>query len=115
MGWDSTPDPGAYIGQLADHARRLQAEARNAFDRGDYTRASRLIGDAELLAEDVHDLVSAMERREIGGLSTLAAYDLTIGVEVVPQRHARRLTLSPRALKLAIGASLTVGLALTEF
>jgi len=115
MGWDSTPEPGAFVGQLADHARQLQREARDAFERGDYTRASALIGDAELLAEDVHELVAAMERRQIGGIATLAAYDLRIDAETPPQPPARRLPLSPRALKLAIGASLTLGLALTEF
>lgn len=86
-----------------------------AFERGDYTRASALLGDAELLAEDVHDLVAAMERREIGGLLTLAAYDLRVEPGSVRQPQPRRLPLTPRALKLAIGASLTIGLAFTEF
>ncbi|MFM7349463.1 MAG: hypothetical protein ACKO01_08230 [Erythrobacter sp.] len=115
MGWDSQPEPGTYIGQLADHARRLQAEARAAFERGDYTRASSLLGDAELLAEDVHDMVAAMERREIGDLATLLAYDLRVEPAPAPPRKPRRLPLSPRALKLSIAASLTISLALTEF
>lgn len=115
MGWESKPEPGAYIGQLANLARQLQAEARAAFDRGDYTRASALIGDAELLAEDVHDVVVAMERREMGDLLTLAAYDIRAEAELAPPRPARRLPLSPRALKITISASLTIGFALTEF
>jgi hypothetical protein len=115
MGWDATPEPGAYIAQLARHARRLQREARAASERGDYTRASRLIGDAQLLAEDVHDMVSAAERREFAELVTLASYDTRPEAEPAPLAREIRRSLSSRAFKLALGASLTIGVALTEF
>ncbi len=115
MEWDLKPGPGTYVTNLANHARTLQIEARRAFERGDYTRASRLIGDAELLAEDVHDLVAAMERSEMGGLSRLAAYDIRPEPDAAVQPPARRLPLSPRALGLAIGASLAFSFAIAEF
>lgn len=76
MGRDSTRRGGAFVGQLADHARHLQGEAREALARGEFTRASALIGDAELLAEDVHGMVDDMERRELGELAMLAALDV---------------------------------------
>lgn len=115
MGLDSGCDRGAYIRQLADHARELQGEARAAFAKGEYTRASFLLGDAELLADDVHDLVRAIERREIGGLMPLAAYDVRSVDEAAPPTRARRLNFTPRVLKVAIGTGLTISIALTEF
>lgn len=115
MGWDATPEPGAYIGQLARHARRLQRDARAACERGDYTRASRLLADAQLLAEDVHDMVSAAERREFAELVTLASYDTRPEAEPAPLVPESRRSLSARAFKLALGASLTIGVAFTEF
>lgn len=118
MGRDQTPEPGAYIGQLAGHARRLQAEARVALECGEYSRASRLIADAELLAEDVHDLVSSLERRESGALLRLGICDLReTAVPTVPAvpRPVRRISLTPHAIRLALGASLTIGFALAEY
>lgn len=110
---DTEPQPGSgdYVGQLADHARRLQGEARDAIARGEFTRASALIGDAELLAEDVHGLVGDMERRQLGDLTTLAAYDIRALAAAAPVR----LPPPPRrSLRLAIGATLAMSLALTE-
>jgi hypothetical protein len=95
MGRDATPDPGAYIGQLASLARQLQREARAACDCGQFNRASRLLGDAELLAEDVHDMVCATERREFAELATLAAYDTRPEAEPAP--HARAACRLPHA------------------
>lgn len=115
MGRDATHDPGAYIGTLASHARRLQRQARAASECGQYARASRLLGDAELLAEDVHDMVLATERRAFADLARLAEYDIRPEAEPAPAARTRRLPLGARALKLAIGASLTIGFALTEF
>lgn len=119
MEGDFEPGPGTYVTKLANHARTLQTEAHRAFERGDYTRASRLIGDAELLAEDIHDLVAAMERSEMGSLSRLATYDIRPEPEpepdAAPQPPARRLPFSPRALGLAIGASLAFSFAISEF
>lgn len=115
MGWDGTPEPGAYIGQLARHARRLQREARAASERGDYTRASRLIADAQLLAEDVHDMVNAAERREFAELAVLTRYDTRPEAEPAQLLPESRRSLSSRAFKLALGASLTIGVAFTEF
>lgn len=115
MGWDSTRCDSTFVGQLAEHARRLQGEAREALARGEFTRASALIGDAELLAEDVHGMVGDMERRELGELATLAAYDIRAEAERIPPLPARRLPVSPRTLRIALGASLAVSLALTEF
>lgn len=115
MGRDSTRHDSAFVGQLANHARHLQREARDALARGEFTRASALIGDAELLAEDVHGLVDDMERREFGDLASLAAYDIRAEAERLPPRPARRLRVLPRTLRIALGASLAVSLALTEF
>lgn len=86
MGSETSPASGAYVGQLADHARKLQGEARDALERGEFTRASALIGDAELLAEDVHGMVGDMERRQLGDLSMLATYDIRALAAAVPVR-----------------------------
>jgi hypothetical protein len=109
MGSDTTRLDGAFAGQLADHARKLQGEAREAIARGEFTRASALIGDAELLAEDVHGMVGDMERRELGELAMLAAYDVRPAAASVP-----RLKPGLRRLRLALAASLALGLTLTE-
>jgi hypothetical protein len=113
MGSKVWPGQGAYVGQLADHARKLQGEARAAIARGEYTRASALIGDAELLAEDVHALVGDMERREIGELAQLAAYDVR-AASVTPPAGAGLCPPPSRRMRLMLGATLALGLALTE-
>lgn len=107
MGSDTWPEQGGYVGKLADHARKLQAEAREAIAQGDFTRASALIGDAEMLAEDVHGLVDDIEQREADRLMGHAA----------AEAEARRTSPPPRvrrSLRLAIGASLAMSLALVE-
>lgn len=101
---------GAYVGQLADHARKLQGKARDAIARGDYAAASALIGDAEMLAEDVHTLVDDIEHRETDRLLGLAA-----GHAEATVRARRPLALPPRgSWRLAIGATFAMSLALTE-
>lgn len=115
MGSQELPEPGPYIRLLADHARQLQREARAALERGDYVRATALLGDAELLAEDVHHLVADIERREIGELMTLADYDVREAALPVPALWQTRLALPSRRLRIAIGASLLMGLVLTEW
>lgn len=104
------PGSGAYVGQLADHARHLQREAREAIARGDYTRASALIGDAELLAEDVHGLVDDIEHRATDRLMGHAA------AEAEASDRARRLLAAPprKSLRLALGATLAMSLALDD-
>jgi len=111
MGSDSRRREGAFVGQLADHARRLQGEAREALARGEFTRASALIGDAELLAEDVHCMVGDMERRELGELAMLAGYDVRPGTG-----PASRPAPPPpsRRMRLALAATLAMSLALVE-
>lgn len=109
MGSETSRGSGAYVGQLADHARKLQGEAREAIARGEFTRASALIGDAELLAEDVHGLVGDMERREIGELARLAAYD------VRPSAVAACTPPAPRGnWRLALGATIAMSFAITD-
>ncbi len=111
MGSSASPGgPGAYVGQLADHARQLQQEARDAIARGDYAQAAALIGDAELLADDVHGLVDDFEHRETDRLMGHAA------AAAVAEAQARRtpVPLPRKGLKLAIGASLAISLALVE-
>ena len=115
MGSQELPEPGPYIRLLADHARQLQCEARNALEQGDYTRASALLGDAELLAEDVHHLVIDIERHEIGCLMELSAYDVREAALPEPPRPRMRLSLPSRGLRVAIGTSLVMSLALTEW
>lgn len=115
MGSDATQGPAgssgsAYVGQLADHARQLQREAREAIARGDYGRASALIGDAEMLAEDVHGLVDDIEHRETDRMIGHAAADAAAGQ--APSRAVR--SGSRRGLRVAIGASLAMSLALVE-
>ncbi|MFM7378187.1 MAG: hypothetical protein ACKO1O_08690 [Erythrobacter sp.] len=75
--------------------------------RGDFTRASALIGEAELLAEDVHGMVGDMERREMGELAMLAAYDVRSGA-------APALAPPSRRTRLALAATLAMSLALVE-
>ncbi|WP_296307410.1 hypothetical protein [Erythrobacter sp.] len=108
---ESARGDGVFAGQLADHARRLQGEAREALARGEFTRASALIGDAELLAEDVHGLVDDMERRELGELAMLAAYDVRGAA-----RPAARPALAPpsRRMRIALAATLALSLTLVE-
>jgi hypothetical protein len=115
MGLQESPSPGAYVQLLAAEAKRLQHEARGALEQGCYTRASALIGDAELLAEDIHLLVRDIERHEIGGLTTLAAYDLRD--VTLPARPPKwmRFTLPSRRLRMALGTSVAMSLALTEW
>lgn len=115
MGLGTTRDADDFAGQLADHARKLQTEARAALEQGDYTRASALIGDAELLAEDVHDLVSHIERREIGGLMTLAAYDVRANLPPVPPSTPMPFKPPSRKLRVALAATIALGLALVEY
>jgi hypothetical protein len=109
MGSDATRREGAFVGQLADYARRLQGEAREALARGEFTRASALIGDAELLAEDVHTMVGDMERRELGEPYSLTAYDVRPAAPPTVRRRPET-----RRLRIAIAASLALGLTLTE-
>jgi hypothetical protein len=85
MGSEAKLQPDEYVGQLADHARRLQHEARDAIARGDYARASSLIGDAEM------DIAPAASGNMVANQPSL--------------RHR---------LHVAIGASLVMSLALTE-
>jgi len=112
MGSDTSRRPGAYVGQLADHARKLQREARAAIAQGDYARASALIGDAELLAEDVHGIVDDIEHRQIDRSMGLAAQDAAVAAKA--RRQGRRFSLPPRRVRMALGTSLAMSLALVE-
>lgn len=114
MGLEAVPQPGVYAGRLADHARMLQREARCALDQGHYTRASALLGDAEMLADDVHQLVGEMERRELSGLAMLAAYDVRDAALPSLPRKRSPFVLPSRGMRIMIGASLAIGLAMTE-
>ena len=110
MGSDARPEQGDYVNQLADHARRLQREARGAIAQGDYARASSLIGDAEMLAEDVHGLVDDIEERQNDRLM-----DLVAEVQAETAARARRQRKRrPGRIGVAIGASLVMSLALVE-
>ncbi len=108
MGSHLTSGSGAYVGNLVDHARALQGEARDAIARGDYARAAALIEDAELLAEDVHGLVDDFEARETRRMIGHAAAEA--------EAHSRPAYLPAprRSLRLAIGASIAMSLALVE-
>ena len=112
MGSQDTPDNRAYVRALAEEARRLQREARSALEQGEFTRASALIGKAELLAEDVHNLVGDFERHEMDGLMALAAYD--VRAKDKPPRKRFRLSLPSRRARIALGTSIAASLALTE-
>ncbi len=115
MGPRELPEPGAYVRLLADHARRLQAEARAALEQGEYARATALIGDAELLAGDVHLLVRDIEHCEFSGLTTLAAYDVREAPLPPPPRKRMRFTFPSRRMRVALGTGLAMSLALTEW
>lgn len=112
MGPNTSREPGAYVGQLADHARLLQRQARDAMARGDYAHAAALIGDAELLAGDVHGLVEDIEHRETDRLIGHAAVDATVTMR--GRARERNERGSTRRLWFAIGASLAISLALVE-
>ena len=114
MGLRELQEPGDYVRLLAEEARRLQREARIALDHGFYSRASALIADAELLAEDVHHLVCDIERREIGGSGGLAAYDVREVAQPPPPRRRLRFALPARRWRLAFGATLAMSLVLAE-
>lgn len=111
MGSETSRQPGAYVGQLADHARRLQREARTAIAQGDYARASALIGDAELLAEDVHGIVDDIEHRQTDRIMGLAAQDAAASARA---QRAARWRLPPHRVRIALGTSLAMSLALVE-
>lgn len=103
-------EQSAYVGQLVDHALTLQREARAALATGDFERASALIDNAELLADDVHGLVNAIEQRQSDALLRLVAQEqAACAVLAAPGR-----TRNPRAIRMAIGASLAMSLALVE-
>lgn len=112
MGSDSSRQPGAYVGQLADHARKLQSEAKSAIAQGDYARASALIGDAELLAEDVHGLVDDIEDRQTDSLLELAANDAAGSARA--RRRRSRFGGPVRRVGIALGTGLVMSLALVE-
>lgn len=105
MGSDFSPGRGQYVDQLADHARKLQREARSAIAQGDYARASSLIGDAEMLAEDVHGLVDDIEQRQSDEIAQLAGGYQSSG-------DGADATLSGARL-LKLGAAVSAGLALS--
>ncbi|MFN9499413.1 MAG: hypothetical protein ACK554_10675 [Erythrobacteraceae bacterium] len=63
MGSLESPSARAYVRLLAEETRRLQQQARCALEQDNYTRATALIGDAELLAGGVRHLVGDFERR----------------------------------------------------
>lgn len=109
MGPETSRSDGAFVGQLADHARRLQHDAREAIARGDYARASALIGDAELLADDVHSLVDDLAHRDAERLIGHAAAETEART-----RAPRRPSPPRRSLRVVLGASLAMTLALTE-
>lgn len=115
MGAQEKSSVWAYVLLLTEEARRLQREARDALDQGHYARATALLGDAELLAEDTHYLVGDIERREFGGLMELDAYDVREVALPVPARAQWGLTLPSRSLRMAISTSLAMSLALTEW
>lgn len=112
MGSQDSPFRGGYVEQLADHARRLQGEARRALAAGDYERAATLIGDAELLAADVHNLVADLEHRQTDGLAAMA---LTEQATFAASRRRRLFFALPsRRARVALGTSIAMSLALTE-
>lgn len=113
MGPQELPESGTYIRLLADHARELQREAREALDHGEYARATALIGDAQMLTEDVHGLVGEIEHREMSDLLWLAACDVRAVPE--PPRKRFRFALPARRMRMAIGTGLLMSLALTEW
>ena len=115
METQESPSTRVYAGLLTHEARRLQQEAREALEQGHYNRATALISDAELLAEDVHQLVCDIERFEIGGLMMLAAYDVRDVAQPARLRSRMRMALPPRRVRVALGASLLIGLALGEY
>lgn len=112
MGYEATAESGGYVGQLATHARKLQGEARAALAAGDYARAAALIGDAELLAADVHDMVDTLEERQTGTLMSLAAQAQAEARTL--RRRGTWLALPPRRVRIALGTSIAMSLALTE-
>ena len=112
MGSDATRQPDAYVGQLANHARKLQREARNAIAQGDYARASALIGDVELLAEDVHGLVDDIEHRHTDSLMGLAACEAAAAAKA--SRRRARFAMPTRRVRMALGTGLAMSLALVE-
>ena len=114
MDAEESPEAGVYARMLADEARRLQREARGALEQGHHTRASRLIADAQMLAEDVHGLVGDVARGDIEGALALSTPDLRDDAPADRPRKRSAFVLRSRGLRYAIGASLAISLALTE-
>lgn len=120
MGSRESPDAAVFLRVLAEETRRLQREARSALAHGQYTRASALIGDAELLADDVHGLLGDLARCDLEAALACAADDLREAPPSPPATPRAApsgrapFVLRSRRLRYAIGASLALGLALGE-
>jgi hypothetical protein len=113
MGSDARSGLHPYVGQLANHARRLQRDAQGAIAQGDYARAAALIDDAELLADDVSGLVDAIEERQSDAMMRLASDPEVVSPAGTGSRK-RLALLPPRRIRAALGTSVVLSLALVE-
>lgn len=114
MGSDAAPPPGLYVKQLMAHAGQLRREARAAFDAGDYERAAMLLDRAEMLADDVGDLVDAIEERQTTDVMRMAAEHHAAASAGASRLWQRIFPTRARKLGAMLGAGLAMSLALTE-
>ncbi|WP_379921807.1 hypothetical protein [Erythrobacter sp. R86502] len=111
--WPGYPhDPISYARLLADHASRLQFEARKALAKGDLTRADALIRDAEILALDVRDLVDSIEVHDADRLLHCAAKTGCKPSDDTSRRY--RFAPPSQRRRIAVGSILAMSFALAE-
>lgn len=114
MGSDTAPPPGLYVRQLMEHAGQLRAEARVAFEAGDYERAAMLLDRAEMLADDVGELVDAIEERQTTDVMRMVAEHHAAASVRASRLWQRTFPTHARKLGAALGASIAMTLALAE-
>lgn len=113
MGLEASPEPGLYVEQLMHHAGQLQREAGAAMAQGDYARAAALINDAEMLADDVGELVDAIEKSPTSAFLLLATKQQAAAAARRKPRWPG-FALPSRRVSVALGASVAMSLALAE-
>ena len=103
----------AHRAHMSDNWRIMRASSRaRPATRSHKGITAALIGDAELLAADVHDLVDAIEVRQADRLLGLTVQAAETETKAQPRRQ--RFALPARRVRVALGASLAMSLALVE-
>lgn len=97
-----------------EHAVELRREARAAFNAGDYERAARLLDRAEMLADDVGDLVDAIEERQTTDVMRRVAEHHAAAGAGASRLWQRIFATRARKVSAMLGAGLALSLVLAE-